>query len=107
MRKRDKEALLVAFFKEKIKYERLGEFIIHLIRDDPSAPKNHFHTISYRLKDEGRLVEKIDKENKRVSGHAASITARNFQEHIGDLLGAWGGNHRPAVWHQFDESLFM
>ena len=87
MRKRDKEALLVAFFKEKIKYERLGEFIIHLIRDDPSAPKNHFHTISYRLKDEGRLVEKIDKENKRVSGHTAAITARNFQEHIGDLLG--------------------
>lgn len=87
MRKREKEALLIAFFREKIKYERLGEFITHLIRDDPSVPKNHFHTISYRLKDEGRLIEKIDKENKSVSGNTASVTARNFQEHIGDLLG--------------------
>lgn len=87
MRKREKEALLIAFFREKIKYERLGEFIIHLIRDDPSAPKNHFHTISYRLKDEGRLIEKIDKENKSVSGNTASVNSRNFQEHIGDLLG--------------------
>lgn len=87
MRKREKEALLVAFYREKIKYERLGEFIIHLIRDDPLAPKNHFHTISYRLKDEGRLIEKIDKEIKSVSGKSVSVTARNFQEHIGDLLG--------------------
>ncbi|MFC1831374.1 GTP pyrophosphokinase family protein [Thermodesulfobacteriota bacterium] len=87
MRKREKEALLIAFFREKIKYERLGEFIIHLIRDDPSAPKNHFHTIFYRLKDEVSLIEKIDKENKSNSGNTAAVTARNFQEHIGDLLG--------------------
>ena len=87
MRKRTKEALLIAFFKEKIKYERLGEFIVHLIRDDPSAPKNHFHTIFYRLKDETRLIEKIDKENKNLPGKTSSVTTKNFQERIGDLLG--------------------
>ena len=87
MRKRKKEALLIAFFKEKIKYERLGEFIVHLIRDDPSAPKNHFHTIFYRLKDETRLIEKIDKENKNLPGKASSVTTKNFRERIGDLLG--------------------
>ncbi len=87
MRKRKKEALLIAFFKQKIKYERLGEFIVHLIRDDPSAPKNHFHTIFYRLKDEKRFIEKIDKENKNLPGKTSSITTKNFRERIGDLLG--------------------
>jgi ppGpp synthetase/RelA/SpoT-type nucleotidyltranferase len=87
MRKREKEALLIAFFKEKIRYERLGEFIIRLIRNDPSAPKKHFHTITYRLKDEARLIEKIDRENKRLPGKASTITPKNFKDRIGDLLG--------------------
>ena len=87
MRKRKKEALLIAFLREKNTYERLGKFIVHLIRDDPSAPKNHFHTIFYRLKDETRLIEKIDEENKNLPGKASSVTTKNFQERIGDLLG--------------------
>ncbi|HBH31687.1 MAG TPA: hypothetical protein DDX81_07265, partial [Desulfofustis sp.] len=77
----------LAFLREKNTYERLGKFIVHLIRDDPSAPKNHFHTIFYRLKDETRLIEKIDKENKNLPGKASSVTTKNFQERIGDLLG--------------------
>ena len=87
MRKRQKEAILISFFKEKEKYEKLAEYIFHLIRDDPSAPKESIHTITYRIKDEARLIEKIDEENKQLEVEAAPITQKNFQERVGDLLG--------------------
>jgi len=87
MRKRQKEALLIAFLHEKIHYERLGEYITHLIKDDPLAPKHNFHTITYRVKDERRFIEKIDKENTSPEGMNSPITVKNFKERIGDLLG--------------------
>ena len=55
MRKRQKEAILISFFKVKEKYEKLAEYIVHLIRDDPSSPKESLHTITYRIKDEAYL----------------------------------------------------
>ena len=87
MRKRQKEAILISFFKEKEKYEKLAEYIVHLIGDDPSSPKESLHTITYRIKDEARLIEKIDEENKQLGVEAAPITQKNFQERVGDLLG--------------------
>ncbi|MBU0909046.1 MAG: RelA/SpoT domain-containing protein [Proteobacteria bacterium] len=87
MRKRQKEDILISFFKQKEKYEKLASFIVHLIRDDPSSPKESLHTIIYRIKDNARLIEKIDEENKKLGGEAAPITQKNFQERIGDLLG--------------------
>ena len=87
MRKRQTEAILISFFKEKEKYENLAEYIFHLIRDDPSAPKESIHTITYRIKDETRLLEKIDEENKRPGAEAPPISVKNFRERIGDLLG--------------------
>lgn len=87
MRKRQKEAILISFFKEKEKYEKLAEYIVHLIRDDPSSPKESLHTITYRIKDEARLIEKIDEENKQLGVEAAPITQKNFQERVGDILG--------------------
>ncbi|MGD9271000.1 MAG: RelA/SpoT domain-containing protein [Syntrophobacterales bacterium] len=87
MRKRQKEAILISFFKVKEKYEKLAEYIVHLIRDDPSSPKESLHTITYRIKDEARLIEKIDEENKQLGDEAAPITQKNFQERVGDLLG--------------------
>lgn len=87
MRKRQKEAILISFFKVKEKYEKLAEYIVHLIRDDPSSPKESLHTITYRIKDEARLIEKIDEENKQLEVEAAPITQKNFQERVGDLLG--------------------
>jgi hypothetical protein len=70
MRKRQKEAILISFFKEKVKYEKLAEYIVHLIRNDPSSPKESLHTIIYRIKDEARLIEKIDEENKQLGESA-------------------------------------
>ena len=67
MRKREKEALLIAFLQVKINYEKLGDYILHLIKDDPSAPKNNFHTITYRIKEERRFIEKIERENKSLT----------------------------------------
>lgn len=87
MRKRQKEAILISFFKEKEKYEKLAEFILHLIRDDPSSPKESLHTIVYRIKDNARLIDKIDEENKHAKADAAPITHKNFQNVVGDLLG--------------------
>ena len=87
MRKRQKEDILIAFFKEKGKYEKLAEYIIHLIREDPSSPRESLHTIIYRIKDEARLIEKIDEENKQPGIEEEPITHKNFQKRIGDLLG--------------------
>lgn len=87
MRKREKEALLIAFLKAKIKYEKLGDYLLHLIKDDPSAPKNHFHTITYRIKEEKRLIEKIERENKNLTNGQSPISVKNFQDRVRDLLG--------------------
>ncbi|SDU05809.1 RelA/SpoT domain-containing protein [Desulfobacula phenolica] len=87
MRKRQKDAILISFFKEKEKYEKLAEYIVSLIGDDPSAPKESLHTIKYRIKDKIRLIEKIDEENKKPENKTAVITQKNFQKKIEDLLG--------------------
>ena len=87
MRKRQKEAILISFFKEKAKYEELAEHVIHLIRDDPSSPKGSLHTITYRIKDQARLIEKIEEENKQSGVGPGPITKENFQERVGDILG--------------------
>lgn len=87
MRKRQKEAILISFLKEKEKYQRLAEYIVHLLWDDPSSPKESLHTITYRIKDKERLIEKIDAENKQLGIEATPITRKNFQKRIGDLLG--------------------
>jgi len=87
MRKRQKEDILISFFKQKERYEKLASYIVHLIRDDPSSPKESLHTIAYRIKDNVRLIEKIDEENKHLEDGVAPITQKNFQARIGDLLG--------------------
>jgi hypothetical protein len=38
-----KEAILISFLKEKERYKKLAEYIVHLIRDDPSSPKDSLH----------------------------------------------------------------
>ena len=87
MRKQLRDNILISFFKEKVKYEKLAEYIVSLIRDDPSAPKESIHTILYRIKDETRLIEKIDQENNSSKIDVKSITHKNFHERIGDLIG--------------------
>lgn len=87
MRKRQKEAILISFLKEKQRYEKLADYMIHLIKDDPASPKESLHTITYRIKDNVRLIEKIDEENKRIKGDNTLITLKNYKEKIGDLLG--------------------
>jgi putative GTP pyrophosphokinase len=88
MKKHQKEAILVTFFQEKGNYKRLAEYIVDLIQDDPSTPKESLHTIIYRLKDELRLIEKISKLNiARLEEGLQPITKKNYQECIGDLLG--------------------
>ncbi|MDP3481418.1 MAG: RelA/SpoT domain-containing protein [Desulfoprunum sp.] len=88
MKKRQKEAILISFLQEKGKYKKLAEYITHLIQDDPSSPKESLHTIIYRLKDELRLIEKINMlNNARLDAGTQIISKKNYQECIGDLLG--------------------
>ena len=87
MRKQQRDKVIISFFKEKDKYERLAVYIVRLIQDDPSAPKESIHTILYRIKDEARLIEKIDQENSSSANNVKPITHKNFQERIGDLIG--------------------
>ncbi|MDO9110608.1 MAG: RelA/SpoT domain-containing protein [Desulfatirhabdiaceae bacterium] len=87
MKKHRKEAILISFLKEKEKYKKIAEYIVHLIQDDPSSPDESLHTVIYRIKDELRLIEKINTLNERMDAGARIITEKNYQEIIGDLLG--------------------
>ena len=87
MNKHQKEAVLISFFNAKEKYRKLAEYVVDLIKDDPSSPKKSLHTVIYRIKDEFRLIEKIDQHNKKLASGAAPITAKNYQLKITDLLG--------------------
>jgi putative GTP pyrophosphokinase len=87
MNKQRKEAILISFLKEKATYRRLAEFIVDLIQDDPSVPAESLHTITYRIKDELRLIEKIDMLNSRATSKEEVITVANYQAGIADLLG--------------------
>ncbi len=85
--KNQKEAILISFLNEKERYKRLAEYIVRLIRDDPSSPKESLHTIIYRIKDELRIIEKIDKQNNELETGASLITEKNYRTRVGDLLG--------------------
>ena len=82
-----KEAILISFLNEKDKYKRLADYIVHLIKEDPLLPKESLHTIIYRIKDEFRLIEKIDKHNNELEAGEPAITEDNYQTRISDLLG--------------------
>ncbi|WP_035239514.1 GTP pyrophosphokinase [Desulfobacter vibrioformis] len=87
MRKQQRDNLLITFLKEKEIYKKLAEYIVRLISDDPSAPKESIHTILYRIKGESRLIEKIDQENACSDPDKAPVTHKNFYERIGDIIG--------------------
>jgi putative GTP pyrophosphokinase len=87
MKKHQKEAILISFLNEKEKYKKLAEYIVHLIQDDPSSPKESLHTIIFRVKDELRLIEKINKINKELAAGIPAISEKNYRERVGDLLG--------------------
>ena len=87
MNEYQKEAILISFLNEKVRYKKLAEYIVHLIGDDPSSPKESLHTIIYRIKDELRIIEKIDKQNKELEAGAPPITEKNYLTRVGDLLG--------------------
>jgi putative GTP pyrophosphokinase len=82
-----KEAILISFLKEKERYKKLAEYIVHLIRDDPSSPKESLHTITYRIKDELRLIEKIEAQNNALEDGESPISEKNYKAKVGDLLG--------------------
>jgi len=88
MKKHQREAILISFLNEKEKYKKLGEYIVRLIQDDPSSPKESLHTIIYRIKDELRLIEKINRLNKELEAGLPPIMEENYQTRVGDLLGA-------------------
>jgi hypothetical protein len=48
MEKNQREVILISFFNEKQKYKKLAEYIVQLIQNDPSSPKESLHTILYR-----------------------------------------------------------
>ena len=87
MNEYQKEAILISFLNDKERYKRLAEYIVHLISDDPSLPKESLHTIIYRIKDELRIIEKIEKQNDELAAGAPPITEKNYQTRVGDLLG--------------------
>ena len=86
MKKHQREAILISFLNKKEKYKKLGEYIVQLIQDDPSSPKESLHTVIYRIKDEVRVVEKINRLNKELEDGVPLIMEENYQVKGGDLL---------------------
>ena len=80
MKKHQREAILISFLNEKEKYKKLAEYIVHLIRDDPSSPKESLHTIIYRIKDELRLIEKINRLNKELEAGEPQIIGKKLSD---------------------------
>ena len=68
LKKHQKEAIIISLLKEKEKYKKLSEYIAHLIQDDPSSPKESLHNVIHCIKDELRLIEKINVLNTRCEG---------------------------------------
>lgn len=87
MKKHQKEALLISFLSKKDQFKKLADYIVRLIQDDPSKPEGSIHTIIYRIKDELRLIEKIDTLNKEIKAGETIISEKNYQKIVGDLLG--------------------
>ena len=85
MKKHQREAILISFLNEKERYKKFAECIVHLIRDDPSSPKESLHTIAYRIKDELLLIEKIDEKNKTLEVGEAPVSEKELS----------GENRRP------------
>ena len=87
MEKRQKENIIISFFKKKERYKKLAEYFIKLIENDPSYPKESLHTITYRIKNESRLIEKIDKYNSVLEDGKNAISEKDYQSRINDILG--------------------
>ncbi len=87
MTNNSKDEILISFLNRKDKYKQLGKYIIQLIQDDPSSPKESLHTIIFRIKDELRLIEKIDGLNNQLEDGEPPIVKENYQTRVGDLLG--------------------
>lgn len=87
MRKRQKDELLLSFYPAKSSYEKLAREIRRLLETDPSFPNESLYTIKHRIKDENRLIEKIDERNEKRRKGDSPIDAANYQERIEDLLG--------------------
>lgn len=74
-----KNQILISYFQSQGKYEKLALEIQRFFEIDPNFPKESLYTIKYRLKDEERLIEKLEGES--------DPDASNFREKIKDLLG--------------------
>ena len=86
MKKHQRETILISFLNEKEKYKKLAEYIFQLIQDDPQSPKESLYTIIYCIKDELRLIEKIDRLNKELEADVPSIMEENYQARVGVRL---------------------
>jgi ppGpp synthetase/RelA/SpoT-type nucleotidyltranferase len=87
MNRIDKEKIIISFLRKKDKYIKFAEFFLKLLREDPLFPKESIHTTIYRLKDEIRLIEKIEILNKKIENGIGQIDDNNYHEVVEDLLG--------------------
>lgn len=87
MRTDERDKLLLSFYRAKPRYEKLALEIRRLLETDPSFPTGSLYTIKHRIKDEDRLIEKIDERNKKKRKRDSPIDASNYQKRIEDLLG--------------------
>jgi ppGpp synthetase/RelA/SpoT-type nucleotidyltranferase len=86
MKPKLKNEILVSFYQSKEKYERLAHEIRRLFKTDLDFPEDSVYTIKHRIKDEERLIEKIDEENKKRKS-TSLIDSKNYQDKINDILG--------------------
>lgn len=87
MRTDERDKILLSFYRANPNYEKLAQEIRRLLETDPSFPTGSLYTIKHRIKDEERLIEKIDEKNKKRRKRDSLVDASNYQKRIEDLLG--------------------
>lgn len=81
-----KNKIVVSFYEAKPNYERLAKEILRFFEIHPDFPKDSVYTITHRIKNKERLIEKIDEKNKKRKP-TSLINSKNYQDEINDILG--------------------
>lgn len=80
----EKQAVLAAYYSARESYHTLAREIRRLFDSDidPTVPAECIYTITHRLKDEDRLIEKLERD-----ADGTSISPENYAGRCTDILG--------------------
>ena len=79
-------AILLSYYRSRHHYEDLAHQIRVLFEGEPNF-REGLYLVKHRIKDEKRLIEKIDQRNSDPKSPPRTINSKNFQAKIEDIVG--------------------